>query len=81
MSETNEIVKEVKSSLMNMNANCGDCFGSGYEISLCGNASIYQGQCEGKYCLVEGMGNETLSILFNPVNQLHLIGAVYQNCK
>merc|ERR1712126_112946 len=34
----------------------------------------------GKYCMVEG--NETLSILFNPVNQLHLMGMVvdYQNC-
>ena len=41
---------------------------------------MYQPQCEGKYCMVEG--NETLSILFNPVNQLHLLGAVdYQNCK
>ena len=61
-----------------MNINCGpkECYGNGFEISLCGNASIVQGQSEGKYCWAM---NETY--FYNPVNEFILGPVINGNCK
>ena len=56
---------------LNMNTDCTDCYGYGYDISFCPGSNISEavGEAAGKYCEEEGYNT---TVYHNPTNGYYL---------